>query len=756
MKLWAYGRKRMRVWNISNFRVMVKKHAYVIALFFLSVLFFHGILSSARVLDNIHYINDMAFLSYNVKESVFKYGTLHLWTPYFYSGQPMMAIPESYLFDLNFLYVLLLRNIYLAMNLAVVSYFFLAGLGMYLLVMGLKKEPKIAFISALIYMFNGFMHSFILAGHLNILESYSLMPFVFLFAYKAVKGENWLANSVIAGLFFSLMVLAGGIIFFLYTGLLVGFLLAFNIPGKNFLKRALRIFLIGAVLLLTLFGIAAIKLLPSLEYTGLSNRAAGISYTEFLGQPVKLASFWNIFVSNIGFAGMSGAVGIMAFALLLMGLFSYRNKMVIFFLFLIILAILLASGSSLAEFFYKFVPGFGKMRHIERSLVFFVFSASILVAYGYANLDEKLGKLNTYKKYKNTFYFLIVILILLEMAFFRIPVTTKVIEAKDIQLLDYISNDKSYYRTLNLGLKDLIGHAGYNYYAQLGVQEVKGGGGIWVNDYIEYMAVALQYAPSKLFGMLNTKYIIADTELNIPNTRLVGKFKDCRECSVSNAFGPYLYENLELLPRAFVVNSSILVIGKDDAAKQLIYSLMLNKFNPENTVIIRGKEKINQHDIEFLRRFNAVILGPESISQDSFPILKAYADSGGILLPDVLNGKTGISNEEVENLFNKFNGNHSIVEIEKYENNKISLNLNGKNGFLVLSETYAYFPGWEAKSSAGKIEILKANNVVSSAYIDNMDSITFEYKPKSFKYGAWISSISFLALLLIFILRKLK
>ena len=138
------------MWNISNFKLMIKKHAYVIALFFLSILFFHGILSSARVLDNIHYINDMAFLSYNVKESVFKYGTLHLWTPYFYSGQPMMAIPESYLFDLNFLYVLLLRNIYLAMNLAVVSYFFLAGLGMYLLVMSLKKEPKIAFISALI------------------------------------------------------------------------------------------------------------------------------------------------------------------------------------------------------------------------------------------------------------------------------------------------------------------------------------------------------------------------------------------------------------------------------------------------------------------------------------------------------------------------------------------------------------------------------------------------------------------------------
>jgi|TARA_Y100000310_G_scaffold345466_1_gene465292 uncharacterized membrane protein len=90
-----------------------------------------------------------------------------------------MAIPKSYIFDLNFLYILIFRNINLAMNLAAISYFFLTGLGMYLLVRNLKPEPKIAFISALVYMFNGFMHSFIIGGHLNILESYALMPFVF-------------------------------------------------------------------------------------------------------------------------------------------------------------------------------------------------------------------------------------------------------------------------------------------------------------------------------------------------------------------------------------------------------------------------------------------------------------------------------------------------------------------------------------------------------------------------------------------------
>src|SRR3990167_357711 len=207
MKLWAYGRRRMRVWNISNFKLMIKKHAYVIALFFLSILFFHVILSSARVLDNIHYINDMAFLSYNVKESVFKYGTLHLWTPYFYSGQPLMAIPESYLFDLNFIYLILFRNIFLAMNLSVISYFFIAGVGMYFLSLEFAKEKKAAFISALAFMFNGFFFSFVLLGHLNILESYSLVPLVLLFVVKSMRSSTkteCAKNSAYAGLFLAL------------------------------------------------------------------------------------------------------------------------------------------------------------------------------------------------------------------------------------------------------------------------------------------------------------------------------------------------------------------------------------------------------------------------------------------------------------------------------------------------------------------------------------------------------------------------
>ena len=67
--------------------------------------------------------------------------------------------------------------------------------------MTFKKEQKIAFIAALIYMFNGFFNTFVLGAHINILEGYALIPFVFLFVYKALKKKEWASYAIIAGIF---------------------------------------------------------------------------------------------------------------------------------------------------------------------------------------------------------------------------------------------------------------------------------------------------------------------------------------------------------------------------------------------------------------------------------------------------------------------------------------------------------------------------------------------------------------------------
>ncbi|MBS3114040.1 hypothetical protein J4448_02980 [Candidatus Woesearchaeota archaeon] len=97
---------------------------FIAVLFILSLFFLNSILHRDVILNNVHYINDLMFVSYNTKEAL-KNNELPLWTPYFYSGHPLLAIPENYMFDLNLLLIYLFNNIYLAMNLALVFYFFM-------------------------------------------------------------------------------------------------------------------------------------------------------------------------------------------------------------------------------------------------------------------------------------------------------------------------------------------------------------------------------------------------------------------------------------------------------------------------------------------------------------------------------------------------------------------------------------------------------------------------------------------------------
>ena len=123
---------------------------FIIIIFLLSIIFLHNIVSTSKIMGNIHHINDVTFISQNLKESLYEFGQLHLWTPYYYSGRPLYAQPEYYLFDFNFIYLFLFRNIFIAMNLATITYFFLSGLGMYLLFLTFKDNKKAAFIAAII------------------------------------------------------------------------------------------------------------------------------------------------------------------------------------------------------------------------------------------------------------------------------------------------------------------------------------------------------------------------------------------------------------------------------------------------------------------------------------------------------------------------------------------------------------------------------------------------------------------------------
>jgi len=723
---------------------IIKKHFYVVILFLITLIFFSSILSSSKTLNNIHYINDMTFQSENIRKYLHESGAFPLWTPYFYAGQPFIAVPEYYLFDLNFLYILLSNNIFFSMNFSVISYFFLAGLGMYLLVYEILRKRNAAFIAALIFMFNGFMHTFILHGHLNILESYALIPFVFLFTYKALNKKAWLRNSIIAAIFFSMMIYVGGMIFFFYTGLIIGLYMLWGLIGSNFKKRLLRTIFVSLVVIILLFGLSALKLMPSIEFVKMSSRGAGVSYQEFLGEPITLNNFWNSLINVLNNISFSGAIGITSFILLLFGLLSFRKRIVIFSTLLLILSVLLASGTFVAELFYK-LPGFNQMRHIERSLVMFVFIGPIIAAYGFNNLVNILRKYKKNIKEWPVFSIVLILLIIELIVLHPFPKSADVTQPNDIPILNEINKDSGDFRIANYALSTPIGASGYNYYTQLNIPAIKGGGGIWINDYVQYLAIAQQTIPSKMFGILNGKYIISDREINDDGLSLKQKFQKCKDCTIWEAYGPYLYENTKSIPRSFIVNNAVLLVGNNRDTTDLSYSLIIENLDPLSTALIKDKNSVSDYNIDELNNFDSIILLNEPVTQNDISKLQQYSEKGKIL-PNLLEGENSISRESIINAFDSNNVNKEL-KLKEISVNEFSISLNGEKAWLVLSERFAHFPGWKATINGKDLKIYKANNVISAVYLDGKKgNLTFKYNPDSFRIGKIITVITILIL----------
>ena len=749
-----------RAMNIFEKNSWILKYKWdfilIFIIFLISALFLSNVLGIGKIMDNGHYLHEQTFFSYNYKVSM-ENGTLPFWTPYWYSGQPLYGDSQVFFLNLTHIFILLFRNIFLAINLSTLLYLFISGLGMYILMMHLVSARSAALISSLIYMFNGLIYQFVTRGNPAILEPYSLIPLIFLFVLKAKKSKTPVPYSILAGMLLAFQIFSGGAIIFTYTLLLLGLFLALDLPKRKFAGSMIKTAIIGLILIAVLFGLSAVKLLPNLDFVQKTNRASGVSYQEYIGEDkFVLNDFFDAVVFNRASQSITAHIGIAAFLLAAFSIGMWKKKMVFFLIAISALAILLASGGLLAELFYKYVPVFSQTRHIGRVIFIFMFAGSVLAGYGLAYISHILSqKIRAWNRIKNPVFIVVALLILAELVFAKgIPQAVSIRDQlEDNSLAKYLQGEKGKFRITTFDVNDLISFFGSSYYAQYGLETISGGGGLWINDFIEYLAVAKSYNNSKLLGILNLKYATSLEKRDVAGFKEAGKFEECAACNASEwtfwIGGPYLYENEDFLPRYYIVNNSVLIVGDDKEVQNLAYAILLNKnFNPKTTVIIRGKHaKISDYEIGFIKRFNAVILLTGSIiDESSLPLLEQYKGSGGKILPDLFSNKVSFDFSEIENTLAAFDGELIEVSSETISNNEAVLKSENK-GFLVLSEKFAMFDDWSAAKNGKDVEILQADAVISSVYIDSPGNVTFKFFPKSFKKGLAISSATLLIIM---------
>ncbi len=754
----------------------IKPHIpFVIAIFLVELVVFFNFFSLYELPADDH----ITYYTPNfqtLKQSVEKFNDFTpLWNPYKFSGMPDFS-KGNFLWLDSLAFLVLFFSPVVALKLNYILDVFLAGLFMYILMVYLIKKPKFAFISSLVYMLNGYMMMMFRDGWLTSMNAYAFMPLILLFMVKIFKSKDWIKYSVILAILFAIQMRVGpDLKVFLWTGLMFFVYLAVHIVGKNFLNRLLKAFFVGVIVLVVLFGLGAQRIMPTKESVDASSRGH-LSWEESASRKLSASKFFITVIEPV-YKGMpqirrdGGGLHIGIAAFLLAGFAVYRrwkSRMVLFLSGSALLSILISMGTFVFYLLWKYVPPFDSTRYINRALILFIFTATVLAGIGAVELFSVLEK-KLKRKGLIFAYGCLVALVLLNLYVFNYdPTNWKLSDAnKAIEhnyILQNISSMPGIFRINTYETRGIDWGTDF-YNIPFGLEHIYAYEAVWDVPYMNVYLGTSYRDPAKFWGILNVKYLTATEEVNISGFKFVKKFEMCDACwpeqkNFVKAYGPYLYENELFLPRAYAVDNSILVVGEENAVTQMIYGLMLeDNFNPSNTVVIRGKKSVNDYQANELRKFNAIALTTGSVDQASFYNLKNYADNGGILLPNVINNENSITNERIQEMWDSFKGGLNAVEdrnviMHNFDKREIKINGQHAKKFLAYSEKFSVFPGWTAKADGKNIEIYNADSMISAVYLDgSYNNITFEYMPSSYRNGSIITIITILVVIGYFVYR---
>lgn len=723
-------------------------------------------------------INVYSFRESFLSESFKKFGEIPLWNPYMFAGQPFTNSETAIFYPPHILFLLIPPELAFGYLFALDVY--LIGVFTYLFSKKIGLGNFGSFVSAITYMFSGTITLYIFPGHLSLLDSIIWLPLLLLL-YEYYLLEKKLIYVVISGVVVGLMLLAGTTQIAIYSLSIsfVYFLFRYlSIAHRKKILQNVRVFFIPILVIIIGISLAAIQLLPTIEFSKLSARSEGLSYyfasdfslhpynlitfllPNFFGSPIVNNTYWGI---NGNFWSTCGYTGIFSIILALIGIAIKRNKFTLFFLTLIIFSLLFSFGrfGFVFPFFYNFVPVFNLFRVPARFLYIYGLSMAILAGIG-ADILGRI-KLDSQAKIilRKFLFFIFTSLLLFTLIyiliFFRRIDLINIIKSRGYA----IGNDLN--AIIRLIQQDLIVITIFTFSIYLIILlKVRY---IIKLRYIKLLIIIGIFAdlcffsikfygtndPKKIFkNTAEINFLIKDASLfrlfDFDSTLyyLTGKnniqsltgieslylrdYRDFLWLSGSHSKTPY---------ESFFVFSDInnLNILKLLNTKYIKSSKSLKIFN--SSEIIKRQNDIYEITDTFPRSFivpNAIVV------KNKNELIKNLENKN-------FDFRNNILLEKKPNIPIKNSSLYKNVQITHYEPNKITLTAFMDNpGFLVLSEIYN--PGWKAFVNGKETEIYKTNYALRSIYLNKgIKNVTFIFDPLSYKIGKLISISSFLLIL---------
>jgi hypothetical protein len=697
-----------------------------------------------------------------VYDTLWTQGTLPFWNPYTLSGTPSIAnIQASMFYPLGFLYYLIPPEY--AYGFSTILHCILGSFFMYIFMRGLTVSPWGAFMSAFIFIFNGYFMAHLYAGHLSFVQNYIWIPLIFFYLHQFLETQRykWV---FFAGLSLGIQILGGFPQIAFYTILACAAFGLFRISVFFKVKRtdAVKKVVIGLVGIIFIgFALAAVQLLPTFEFQKLSGRAGGVSYwfatldslhprqaiafilPDFFGNPVD-RTYW-LSTKSWNFWETCGYVGILPLCLVFIsGQDGLKlNRIRYFFLGLIIISVFLALGryNPLYPLIFK-LPGFHSFRIPAQILFLYVFSLAAIAGITLHHLEAGLSKLSR----SSIFFFALIgialSLFLFTMYFYPYNFFSHLFrlfpeEPVQQHVIEQVPGNISYamYRSALL----FFATAFLLFFRQKNI--------IGINMFrtallailiIDLGLYSSQFIKPHQFRRSEAKLRVADyirdsdQPVRVMTSRPSFLSNDgiLYNLPTINGYDPlvmeryivYLQASQGLEPNRHVLTTNFLKNPNNKLIKMLNVRYFLHDntrtelkpFFPKAVMAQKAVFKPKEKVLEFI----------ESDLFDPFTTVVLESESKAFLFS---------ADEKLD-----YEGSCQITE---YDNDRIRISAStNQSGYLVLSEMY--YPGWEAKVDGQKSPVLRGNYLLQVIPLKSGEhDVEMYFVSQPFRIGATISLI---------------
>lgn len=467
-----------------------------VSLIMLAILFFftfplwssHRLLYQGDIIDSD--VTELNFPARYLLGNSLKNGSLPFWNPYVGCGFPtMMEGQGGVIYPPNLLLFSLLSPV-AAFNASVIMSLLLSLLFCYLLCRLYKISTVSAIFAAVAFTFSGFLISKLKFTYM--INSMCWLPLA-AYGVESFFSKRRLPYLLLTTLALAMQLLAGGPQIFYITGTLVLFISLWRLvqaattehpmggalpPSRSF--RGSLIKALTAVIVCTIIAVAlaAPQLFPQLQGFPLSERSMGKDFSWSFGssmRPESLSLFFSPFqhgnpakgTGDLQFGFFWENVtypGLLTMVLALISLlFLARRKPHLVFLWttaaLLALAISLGPRLPLAQFLWKYVPGFRMFRFWQRYLVVTVLSIAILAGLGLDLLKSRFG---IGRLWRTLLVILVFAVLLIDLGHFTFSQVTTVDTDRLLKgnrtaalLKELLSGEEENYRIAVLGQREL-------------------------------------------------------------------------------------------------------------------------------------------------------------------------------------------------------------------------------------------------------------------------------------------------------------